>query len=127
MRGKTKEEAHAELKQEGKQSAAEIDALTPHKTFEGNRPSNAFILPKLTPFVLGAVVALYEHKIFVQGAIWGVNSYDQFGVELGKQLAKAIQPKLKGDDELKSGHDASTLHQLNFIKRQRRELTKKTK
>ena len=92
-------------------SAAEIKALAPHKVFEGNRPTNSFLFKKLTPHVLGSLVALYEHKIFAQGVIWGINSYDQYGVELGKQLAKKILPELEageknGDVALK--HDAST-------------------
>jgi glucose-6-phosphate isomerase len=86
----------------------QIKALTPHKLFPGNRPSNTLIYRKLTPEVLGQLVALYEHKVFVQGTVWNVNSYDQWGVELGKQLAKALLPKVEGTADIK-GNDASTL------------------
>jgi glucose-6-phosphate isomerase len=106
MLGKSKDEVVAELKAQGLDKAA-IKALTPHKQFPGNRPSNTLMYPKLTPEVLGALVALYEHKVFVQGTIWGVNSYDQWGVELGKQLAKALLPKVEGTASAE-GHDSST-------------------
>ena len=106
MVGKSAEQVRAEMATQG-MSEAEIAALTPHKVFAGNRPSNTILLPELTPKSLGALIALYEHKVFVQGVIWNVNSFDQWGVELGKQLAKTI------DDELRSGvasgvHDGST-------------------
>src|SRR5690606_36820769 len=84
-----------ELKGQGLDKG-QIKALTPHKMFPGNRPSNTIMYPKLTPEVLGSLIALYEHKVFVQGVVWGVNSYDQWGVELGKQLAKALLPKVEG-------------------------------
>ena len=106
MRGKTEAEARAELKAQGK-SAAEIKALLPHKVFPGDRPTNSILVKRVDPYTLGLLVALYEHKVFVQGAVWGVNSFDQWGVELGKQLAKAILPELTGDGPV-SGHDAST-------------------
>ncbi len=106
MLGKSKEEVTAELKAQGLSREA-IKALTPHKMFPGNRPSNTLIYPKLTPEVLGGLVALYEHKVFVQGTIWNVNSYDQWGVELGKQLAKALLPKVEGK-ATSEGHDSST-------------------
>jgi glucose-6-phosphate isomerase len=106
MLGKTKDEVVAELTAQGLDKDR-IKFLTPHKVFPGNRPSNTLIYPKLTPEVLGALVALYEHKVFVQGTIWGVNSYDQWGVELGKQLAKALLPKVEGTAGSK-GHDSST-------------------
>jgi glucose-6-phosphate isomerase len=109
MVGKTLEEATAELRAQGL-SDGEIAELAPHKVFEGNRPTNTIVTPKITPETLGALIALYEHKIFVQGVIWRVNSYDQWGVELGKQLAKKIEAELvageKGNADLK--HDAST-------------------
>ena len=95
MLGKTKDEVVAELKAQGLDKE-QIKALTPHKMFPGNRPSNTLMYPKLTPEMLGSLVALYEHKVFVQGTIWNVNSYDQWGVELGKQLAKALLPKVQG-------------------------------
>jgi len=107
MMGKTRDEAVAELQAAG-MSAADIEALAPHKVFEGNRPTNTIVMPELTPEALGALVALYEHKIFVQGVIWGVNSYDQWGVELGKQLAKKIEGELKAGDAAALKHDAST-------------------
>ncbi len=106
MKGKTPDEARRELAAQG-MSGVELEELVPHKTFPGNRPTNSFLYPKLTPEVLGALIALYEHKIFTQGAIWDVNSFDQWGVELGKQLAKVILPELKSDS-LDHSHDAST-------------------
>lgn len=88
---------------------AELAALIPHKTFDGNRPSNTLLLPELSPHALGAMIALYEHKTFVQGAIWGINSFDQWGVELGKVLAKTILAELKSDTAPDAArHDAST-------------------
>jgi glucose-6-phosphate isomerase len=117
MKGKTPEEARAELVAQG-MSGAELEKLVPHKTFPGNRPTNSFLYPKLTPAVLGALIALYEHKIFTQGAIWDVNSFDQWGVELGKQLAKVILPELKSDAQVQS-HDASTNGLINTIKQLR--------
>jgi glucose-6-phosphate isomerase len=77
--------------------ADEIERLVPHKTFPGNRPSNTILMEYLTPATLGALIALYEHKVFVQGALWDVNSYDQWGVELGKVLAKKIEAELNGE------------------------------
>ncbi len=106
MLGKSKDEVVAELAAQGLDKAR-IKALTPHKLFPGNRPSNTLIYPRLTPERLGSLVALYEHKVFVQGTIWGVNSYDQWGVELGKQLAKALLPKVQGKERTTS-HDSST-------------------
>ncbi len=106
MLGKTKQEAMSELKGQGL-SKSRIKALVPHKMFPGNRPSNTLMYPKLTPHMLGMLVALYEHKVFVQGTIWDINSYDQWGVELGKQLAKALLPKVEGVASAE-GHDSST-------------------
>ncbi len=117
MKGKTTGEARAELVAEGK-SGPEMEKLAIHKTFLGNRPTNSFLYPKLTPSVLGTLIALYEHKIFTQGAIWDVNSFDQWGVELGKQLAKVILPELKADGEVHT-HDASTNGLINAIKAMR--------
>jgi glucose-6-phosphate isomerase len=107
MLGKTKDEVVAELTAQGL-SKDKIKALAPHKIFPGNRPSNTLMYPKLTPEILGALVALYEHKVFVQGTIWNVNSYDQWGVELGKQLAKALLPKVDGSAPA-VGNDVSTV------------------
>lgn len=114
MRGKTEEEARKELEAKGMAKEA-LDKLVPHKVFQGNRPTNSIVVRKLDPFTLGALVAAYEHKIFVQGAVWAINSYDQWGVELGKELAKAIEPELKSADEVKS-HDSSTNMLINHIK-----------
>ena len=111
MKGKSLAEAKAELKAAG-MGAADIAALAPHKTFEGNRPTNSILLKEVTPRALGALIALYEHKIFVQGIIWRINSFDQWGVELGKVLAKTI---LAEEEALAAGkkpdlskHDSST-------------------
>lgn len=95
MRGKTPDEVHDELEAQGL-SADKIAALGPHKVFTGNRPSNTLLYKKLTPHTLGRLLALYEHKVFVQGLIWNINSFDQWGVELGKQLATALIPVVKG-------------------------------
>lgn len=114
MLGKTEKEVHAELASAGME-AEKITLLTPHKTFPGNRPTNSILYKKLTPETLGALIAMYEHKIFVQGVMWDINSYDQWGVELGKQLAKAILPELKTDSEV-SGHDVSTNGLINYCK-----------
>jgi glucose-6-phosphate isomerase len=112
MLGKTKDEVVAELKAQGLEKDR-IKALAPHKVFPGNRPSNTLFYKQLTPEVLGSLIALYEHKVFVQGVIWNVNSYDQWGVELGKQLAKALLPKVKGEQS-GEGHDASTQGLLGY-------------
>jgi glucose-6-phosphate isomerase len=106
MLGKTEEEVVAELEAQGL-DAARIRELAPHKVFPGNRPSNTLLYPKLTPERLGSLIALYEHKVFVQGTIWDINSYDQWGVELGKQLARALLPKVEGR-EAADTHDSST-------------------
>jgi len=114
MKGKTPGEARAELEAAGI-SGAQLEMLVPAKTFSGNRPTNSFLYPKLTPEVLGALIALYEHKIFTQGVLWNVNSYDQMGVELGKQLAKKILPELAGPEAV-TNHDSSTNALINAIK-----------
>ncbi len=106
MKGKTEDEARAELEASGL-SGEELERLLPHKVFEGNRPTNSIFFQKLTPRTLGSLIAMYEHKIFVQGIIWGVNSFDQWGVELGKQLAKKILPEL-APRGTPGPHDAST-------------------
>ncbi len=114
MRGKTAAEARAELAVQGLGGAA-LEALVPHRVFDGDRPSNSILLRRLDPRTLGMLIALYEHKIFAQGVIWGINSFDQWGVELGKQLAARILPELEGDAP--SGqHDSSTAHLLAQIK-----------
>lgn len=117
MNGKAEEEVTRELKDAGK-SDAEIDRLTPFKVFEGNRPTNSILLKQITPKSLGTLIALYEHKIFVQGVIWNVFSFDQWGVELGKQLAGRILPELQGDEPVES-HDSSTNGLINQYKQWR--------
>ena len=117
MSGKTEKEVRDELAAEGR-SRPEIDALAPHKVFAGDRPSNSIVMEKLTPHTLGALIALYEHKIFCQGVIWGVNSFDQWGVELGKVLAKSILPKIAAvaaEAQHVTDHDASTNGLINRI------------
>lgn len=114
MQGRTADAARAELAAQGV-SGAQLDLLAAAKTFPGNRPTNSILLQKLTPATLGKLIALYEHKIFTQGVIWGVNSFDQMGVELGKQLAKAILPELRQAGEVDS-HDSSTNGLINYYK-----------
>ncbi|MFP4259120.1 MAG: glucose-6-phosphate isomerase [Desulfovermiculus sp.] len=114
MRGKTGEEARQELQGQGLEEK-EVERLVPHKVFPGNRPSSSILIEELTPYTLGALMALYEHKIFVQGAVWDINSFDQMGVELGKQLAKAILPELEAKGSV-SGHDSSTNGLINAWK-----------
>jgi glucose-6-phosphate isomerase len=98
------------------------DWLVPHRTFEGNRPTNVLLGERLTPEILGALIALYEHSVFTQGTIWNINSFDQWGVELGKVLAQRIIPELKSNDEPKLAHDSST----NALIRRYRNLKQKT-
>jgi len=117
MKGRTPEETRAELIAQG-YSGETLEALTAAKTFEGNKPVNTFLYKKLTPETLGMLIASYEHKIFTQGVIWNINSFDQMGVELGKQLAKAVLPELS-DDEPVTGHDSSTNGLINAYKRMR--------
>ncbi len=117
MKGKTADEVRAELKG-SKLSPEALDKLVPQKVFEGNKPTNSILVQKITPRTLGKLIALYEHKIFTQGVIWNINSFDQWGVELGKQLAKAILPELKAPGEVKS-HDASTNGLINDYKARR--------
>ncbi|CAF4859367.1 unnamed protein product [Pieris macdunnoughi] len=114
MKGKTAAEAEAELKKSGMAPEA-ITNILPHKVFKGNRPTNSIVVKKVSPFTLGALIAMYEHKIFTQGVIWDINSFDQWGVELGKQLAKAIEPELLDGTKV-SSHDASTNGLINFLK-----------
>jgi glucose-6-phosphate isomerase len=106
MRGKTADEVAADLRAAGA-SEDEVARLTPHKTFPGNRPSNTILMEYLTPHSLGALVALYEHKTFVQGVLWDVNSFDQWGVELGKALARDIETELTSGAKPEL-HDSST-------------------
>jgi len=115
MNGKTLEEVEAELSKAG-MSKDEIAFHAPYRVFEGNRPSNSFLMKKLTPRVLGSLIAMYEHKIFTQGVIWNIYSFDQWGVELGKVLAKKILPELSSNDET-SSHDSSTNGLINHFKR----------
>jgi len=115
MRGRTAEEARVEMEAAG-MTPTEVEALVPHRTFPGNRPTNTILVDKLTPKVLGALIAMYEHRIFTQGVIWGVNSFDQWGVELGKQLAGVILGEIKAG-EVTAEHDASTSALLDYYLR----------
>ncbi len=115
MNGKNEEEVEEELLKLGK-SPDDIAKLIPYKLFSGNRPTNSILVKKITPFSLGQLIALYEHKIFVQGVIWNIFSFDQWGVELGKQLANNILPELQNED-LITAHDASTNGLINAFKK----------
>jgi len=119
MLGKNEEEVTAELKAEG-MSAEEIEKLLPYKLFPGNRPTNTFVFYTLDPKTLGSLIAMYEHKIFVQGIIWNLNSFDQWGVELGKKLATEILTELNTGEEVDS-HDSSTNGLVNYYLRTRPE------
>lgn len=114
MLGKTREQARKELEQQGLSGEA-LENLLPHKVFEGNRPTTSIMFDRLTPNTLGKLIALYEHKIFVQGIIWDINSYDQWGVEYGKQIAQQILPQLI-NDEVITGFDSSTNGLINYTK-----------
>ena len=114
MRGKTKEEVLTELNEKGL-TKDEIEHLLPHKVFPGNRPSNTFLFETLNPKTLGSLIAFYEHKIFVQGVIWNINSFDQWGVELGKHLATTILQEIN-NQKIVSGHDSSTDGLINYYK-----------
>jgi len=118
LNGKTSEEVIAELKSAGK-TDAEVEKLAPHKIFNGNKPTNSILFKQLTPRVLGSLIAMYEHKIFVQGVIWNIFSFDQWGVELGKQLASRILPEMQ-DDKPVAAHDASTDGLINAFKEMRK-------
>lgn len=118
LMGKTEPQVVSELEKAGK-SKSEIEQLTPFKIFEGNRPTNSILIKKITPRALGSLIAMYEHKIFVQGVIWNVYSYDQWGVELGKQLAKAILPELQSEEKIAT-HDSSTNGLINAWKEMRK-------
>jgi glucose-6-phosphate isomerase len=118
MNGKSEEEVENELIKQGK-SDEEIARLTPFKIFTGNRPTNSILVKKITPHSLGELIALYEHKIFVQGVIWNIFSFDQWGVELGKQLANKILPELENEETI-SSHDVSTNGLINIYKKMRK-------
>jgi glucose-6-phosphate isomerase len=117
MKGKTDDEVTKELEKQGLKNE-EIARLLPYKVFTGNRPTNSFLLKKITPSTLGQLIALYEHKIFVQGVIWNIFSFDQWGVELGKQLAGKILPELQSKDQVTT-HDSSTNGLINLYKQMR--------
>ncbi len=117
MNGRDKNQIVKELTSQGK-TEQEIEKIAPHKIFQGNRPTNSILFKKLTPRVLGSLIAMYEHKIFVQGVIWNIFSFDQWGVELGKQLAKKILPELKNNNTVES-HDSSTNGLINAFKKMR--------
>src|SRR5690554_1176967 len=114
MNGKTEEEVSKELQDSGLDEGA-IEKLLPYKVFDGNRPTNSFLLKKVSPYILGTLIAYYEHKIFVQGIIWNIFSFDQWGVELGKQLANKILPELENENEINT-HDTSTNGLINQYK-----------
>jgi len=118
MNGKSEEEVSVELKDLGL-TDNEIQKLKPFKVFTGNRPTNSILFKKLTPYTLGSLIAMYEHKIFVQGIIWNIFSFDQWGVELGKQLAKKILPELEGSEQIES-HDSSTNGLINTFMEMRK-------
>jgi len=117
MSGKAEDVVAAEMRDEGK-SEEDINRLIPHKVFEGNRPTNSILFKQLTPRVLGSLIAMYEHKIFVQGIVWNIFSFDQWGVALGKQLANKILPELQNDDRIET-HDSSTNGLINTFKEMR--------
>jgi glucose-6-phosphate isomerase len=114
LKGKTREEVIEEMSREGR-TGEEIEKVWPYRVFEGNRPTNSILFKKLTPRVLGSLIAMYEHKIFVQGVLWNIFSFDQWGVELGKQLAGKILPELKDENPV-SSHDSSTNGLINAFK-----------
>jgi glucose-6-phosphate isomerase len=117
MRGKSEDEARSEMQSQGL-GAAEIDRLLPHRVFPGNRPSSTLVLDALTPRALGSLIALYEHKVFTQSIIWGINAFDQWGVELGKKLADRILPEL-GPDAAIGAHDSSTTGHIQYTRNKR--------
>ncbi|MGA4530870.1 glucose-6-phosphate isomerase [Ectopseudomonas chengduensis] len=118
MQGKTREEAEAELRAKG-MNEAEVQRLAPHKVIPGNRPSNILVMNRIAPFELGALVALYEHKVFVQSAIWGINAFDQWGVELGKEMGKEVYQRLTGQVD-SSASDASTQGLIDHFRERHR-------
>ena len=112
--GKTKEQVEAEFLNAGK-ALSDVKDIVPFKVFTGNKPTNSILLQKITPFSLGALIAMYEHKIFVQGVLFNIYSFDQWGVELGKQLANRILPELVNNEKVES-HDSSTNGLINQFK-----------
>jgi glucose-6-phosphate isomerase len=120
MKGKTADEVRAEVQAKGATGKAASEDLVAHRTFTGNRPTTSIMVDRVTPRTLGRLTAMYEHKIFVQGVIWNINSFDQWGVELGKQLASAILPEL-GDERDVESHDSSTNALINHYKRNRQQ------
>ena len=118
MHGKSEDEVAAEMEKSGK-SQAEINRLKKYKSFSGNRPTNTIVLKKVDPYSLGMLVAMYEHKVFVQGVIWNIDSFDQFGVELGKKMALNILPELQGTAH-NVQHDSSTSMLIDYIKKIRK-------
>jgi glucose-6-phosphate isomerase len=123
MKGKTEEEARQEMQKAG-MDAEQLEQLLPYKVFQGNKPTNTILFDTLDPKTLGSLIALYEHKIFVQGVIWNINSFDQWGVELGKQLASRILAELE-DDNAETSHDSSTNGLINYYKSHRDIISKK--
>jgi glucose-6-phosphate isomerase len=117
MKGKSLAEVEAEMRKAGK-SEDEIQRIAPHRVFEGNRPTNSILVKQITPYTLGQLVAMYEHKIAAQGIIWNIFSFDQWGVELGKVLANGILPELSNEDKITS-HDSSTNGLINAYKAMR--------
>ena len=123
MLGRTEDEARQDLLAEveqGRLGADRVEELLPHKVFPGNRPSNSIFVRCLDPRTLGALLAMYEHKVFVQGCIWGINPYDQWGVVLGKTLAARVLEEIRDESEV-SSHDGSTNSLINHYKKLRRE------
>ena len=116
MRGRSFDEAKAKVA--GKFEGAELDRQARHRVFQGNRPSTTLVYPKLTPFVLGQIVALYEHRVFVEGVMLGINSFDQWGVELGKELATSLGPVVTGEVDAAT-KDPSTAALVGFIQKNR--------
>jgi len=114
MLGKSREEAEAELRAKG-MSEDDVQRLAPHKVIPGNRPSNTLVLERISPRRLGALVALYEHKVFAQSAIWGINAFDQWGVELGKELGKGVYSRMVGS-EPSTAEDGSTQGLINYFR-----------
>lgn len=113
MLGKTTEEARAELEDA---AAADAEVMARHKTYAGNQPTTSLMVPEIDAHSLGMLIALYEHKIFVQGVVWGINSFDQWGVELGKQLASQLLPTVENPEQDGADLDSSTLGLLSFYR-----------